>query len=202
VALVDDDPLVRAWVRAQLASSPRICVTGQAGSAAEALQFVAQTPVDVMLVDIAMREMTGIALTVDLLRRCPGVRIVIFSMHKKASYVSNAISAGAHGYVLKNPDPDEIIHAVTTVASGGTFYGAGVPRPERAAKQLQKRLTPREAEVLSLVAKGLKNGCIAERLGISVSTVMRHRLNFREKLGLDTPIDIRRYAEEQGLVAE
>ena len=201
LALVDDDPLVRDWLRTRFEQAPQLQVVGEAGSAGEALVLAAHTQLDVMLVDIAMRDMTGVFLTADLRKRHPAIRVLIFSMHDKATYVNSATNAGARGYVLKNPNAQEIIEAVLTIAQGGDYYGAGVPRPDARAAS-SARLTPRETEVMRLVAKGLKNELIAQRLGIRSSTVMRHRLNFRDKLGLDTVIEIRKYAEDHGLLSD
>lgn len=201
VALVDDDPLARLWLRDRLREVAHIELVGEASGVGEALMLAAKVPLDVMLVDIAMRDMTGITLTTHLTKRHPDVRVLIFSSHDKVTYVTSAAGAGACGYLLKSLDPKEVIRAVEAVARGNAYYGAGVPFPTQ-GRNLRRRPTAREAEVMRLIAKGLRNIQIAERLGIQVTTVMRHRMNLRDKLGLDGVIEIRRYAEDHGLLGE
>lgn len=185
-----------------LQKSSNVSVVGQAGSTGEALMLAANMAIDVMLVDIGLQTTTGIFLTASLRARHPTIRVVIVSTHDKAAYVANAVSAGAQGYVLKNPEPDEIIAAVTEVAKGGTYFGAGVRGSTQAHACRTRRLTPREREVMCLVAQGLTNEAIAQRLGISLGTVMRHRLNFRSKLSLGSAVEISRYAKDQGFLVE
>ncbi|MDM8348351.1 response regulator transcription factor [Pseudomonas sp. sp1636] len=199
VALVDDHELVRDGLRALLTAMPQLEVVGEASSGAEALTLVSRIRPDLLLVDIGMKDMTGLQLTEILCRDYPGIQVLILSMYDHAEYVTSSIRAGARGYVLKDAASREIVAAIDAIAAGATYYSADllektVSLPAVAADEL----TPREREVLQMLVQGLSNKAIARTLEISVRTVETHRLSIRRKLGIDTPAGLVKYALERG----
>ncbi|MNF41657.1 Transcriptional regulatory protein DegU [compost metagenome] len=198
VALVDDHELVRDGLRALLTAMPQLEVVGEASSGAEALILVGQVRPDLLLVDIGMKDMTGLQLTEILCRQYPGMQILILSMYDHAEYVTSSIRAGARGYVLKDAASREIVAAIDAIAAGGTYYSADLLEKTVTPPAADDELTPREREVLQMLAQGLSNKAIARVLEISVRTVETHRLSIRRKLGVDTPAGLVKYALERG----
>ena len=198
VALVDDHELVRDGLRGLLAAMPQLEVVGEASSGAEALILVGQVRPDLLLVDIGMKDMTGLQLTEILCRQYPGMQILILSMYDHAEYVTSSIRAGARGYVLKDAASREIVAAIDAIAAGGTYYSADLLEKTVSPPAADDELTPREREVLQMLAQGLSNKAIARLLEISVRTVETHRLSIRRKLGVDTPAGLVKYALERG----
>lgn len=192
IMIVDDHALVRAGLRSCLTTERGLEVVGEAGSGAEALAAVAAALPDLVLVDLSMKDMDGFQLTAALSERYPTVRILILSMHDKPSFMRKAREAGAHGYVSKSAPATVTLAAVALVAAGGTYF------PELSDRAPLDPLTGRERKVLLLVAQGMQNKEIAQKLSIAVKTVEAHRLNAREKLGLGTAAECRAYADEQG----
>ncbi len=200
LVIVDDHPLVRDGLRARLEAVPHFEVIGEAGSGAEALALAECTP-ELMLVDIGMKDMSGIRLTEELGRRHPTVRVLILSMYDNAEYVAGAIRAGARGYVLKDASSQEIIAAIEAVAAGGTYYSAPLARALVEPPPVDN-LTEREREVLIQLAQGLDNKTIARRLNISVRTIETHRLSLRRKLGIEGAVGLAKYAIKRGLISQ
>ncbi|MDO9622483.1 MAG: response regulator transcription factor [Pseudomonas sp.] len=198
VALVDDHELVRDGLRALLTAMPQLAVVGEASSGAEALTLVEQVRPDLLLVDIGMKDMTGLQLTEILCRQYPGIHILILSMYDHAEYVTSSIRAGARGYVLKDAASREIVAAIDAIAAGGTYYSADLLERTVSPPSADDELTPREREVLQMLAQGLSNKAIARMLDISVRTVETHRLSIRRTLGVDTPAGLVSYALERG----
>jgi DNA-binding NarL/FixJ family response regulator len=199
VALVDDHELVRDGLRALLAAMPQLEVVGEASSGAEALSLVSLVQPDLLLVDIGMKDMTGLQLTEALCRQYPGIQILILSMYDHAEYVTSSISAGARGYVLKDAGSREIVAAIDAIAAGGSYYSADLLQKMTASPPADDgELTPREHEVLRMLTQGLSNKAIARTLEISVRTVETHRLSIRRKLGVDTSAGLVKYALERG----
>jgi DNA-binding NarL/FixJ family response regulator len=198
VALVDDHELVRDGLRALLTAMPQLEVVGEASSGAEALILVARVHPDLLLVDIGMRDMTGLQLTEILCRQYPGMQILILSMYDHAEYVTSSIRAGARGYVLKDAASWEIVAAIDAIAAGGTYYSADLLEKTVSPPAADDELTPREREVLQMLVQGLSNKAIARMLEISVRTVETHRLSIRRKLDVDTPAGLAKYALERG----
>jgi DNA-binding NarL/FixJ family response regulator len=198
VALVDDHELVRDGLRALLTAMPQLEVVGEASSGAEALILVSKVRPDLLLVDIGMKDMTGLQLTEILCRQYPGMQILILSMYDHAEYVTSSIRAGARGYVLKDAASREIVAAIDAIAAGGTYYSADLLEKTVSPPAADDELTPREREVLQMLVQGLSNKAIARTLDISVRTVETHRLSIRRKLGVDTPAGLVKYALERG----
>jgi two-component system, NarL family, nitrate/nitrite response regulator NarL len=194
--LVDDHPLVRDGLRARLASVPGLAVVAEADSADAALEIAPRAAPDLVLMDIGLRGTNGIEATRRLRALLPALHVVVLSMHDNAEYVREALQAGAGGYVLKDSPAEDIVAAIHAVMAGGQYLSAGVvaaPPRERG----DDSLTPREREVLALIAEGLSSKDIGERLAMGVRTVETHRTNLRRKLDLASPAALVRYAVER-----
>jgi DNA-binding NarL/FixJ family response regulator len=197
--LVDDHPLVRDGLRARLEAVPNLEVVGEAGNADEALALAAKLEPDLVLMDVGMNGMNGIVLAGVFHERFPGIRVLMLSMHDNIEYVTQAVRAGASGYVLKDSPASEIVHAIGAVLEGRTFFSAGLGARMIQASAMQtpvERLTPRELDILDLLAEGLSSKQIAQRNGLSVRTVETHRLNLKRKLDIEGQAELIKFAVE------
>ncbi|WP_194791555.1 response regulator [Pseudomonas sp. UFMG81] len=201
IALVDDHALVRDGVKSLLNAMPQFQVVGQAESGAQTLELVAAIELDILLVDVGLQDINGLELTRRLRALYPGIKILMLSMYDNQEYVRTSINAGALGYVLKNAPSTELIAAIEAIAAGGSFYSPEITRKLVSNPREEAELTPREVQVLSMIAKGANNKEMARELGISVRTVETYRLSIRRKLNIDTPAALVKYAIEQGLVS-
>ena len=211
VLIVDDDDLMRAGLRAVLSSDDGIEVVGEAGDGAEAVKAAGQLAPDVVLMDVRMPGLDGIAATRELLALSPGVRVVILTTFEDDDYVFGGLRAGASGFLLKRTRPEELIEAVHTIASGESLLSPSVtrtvidrmarqPTPELGVGRRLDELTPREREVLELIARGLSNGEIAEALTVEETTVKTHVKRILRKLGLRVRVQAVIFGYESGLV--
>ena len=185
--LAEDQPLMRRGLRAVLESEADLTVVAEAGSGAEAVTLALEHRPDVILMDVQMPEMTGVAATQQLAAHALARRVLILTTFDREDYVLDALRAGAAGYLLKDVDADELIRVIRLIAAGEGFI-----QPSVAAKYLRllaarpaepgEPLTPRELEVLGLLAEGESNKRIAGRLGITESTVKNHVNNVLAKL--------------------
>jgi two-component system, NarL family, nitrate/nitrite response regulator NarL len=197
--LVDDHPLVRDGLRARLSTVAGFELVAEAGDADAAVAAARDAAPDLVLMDVGLRGANGIEATRRLIAARPGMRVIMLSMHDHAAVVREALAAGAAGYLLKDSPAEEIVAAIATVMAGGRHLSAelaaraadGAP-----AGSEPRRLTPREDEVLALIAEGLSSRDIGERLGMGVRTVETHRTNLRRKLDLPSPAALVRYAVE------
>lgn len=194
IMLVDDHPLVRDGLRARLEAVPHFRVVAEAGSGAEALRLLGGIRVDLVLMDITMRDGSGIEATAQLDRSHPDIAVLILSMHDKLEYVSQAMQAGARGYVLKDAPGKDIVLAIDTVMAGGIYYSAPVARQLARPAMPDNQLTSREQEVLRHIANGESNKQIARALDLSVRTVETHRLNIKRKLGIEGQAELIKFA--------
>lgn len=194
IALVDDHALVREGIRALLAAMPQIEVVGEAESTAEALELLERVQPDVLLVDIGLQDSTGLELTRSLAERHPEVQVLILSMYDNLEYVRSSIRAGARGYVLKNAPSREIVAAIAAIAAGGTFYSSEIARKLADHSPDSHNLTPREVQILQMLARGLDSKAMARELAISVRTVEAHRMSIRRKLNIDGTAALMKYA--------
>jgi two-component system nitrate/nitrite response regulator NarL len=200
LVLVDDHPLVRHGLRAILEATELVTVVGEASSGFDAMELAQSLQPELMLVDVGMRDMSGIQLTALLQERFPEIFVLMLSMYDNSEYVINAANAGARGYILKESPVAEIVAAIKAVAAGGLYYSASVTNALLHAKTSAPVLTEREHEVLLLLAHGCSNKAAAQTLSISVRTVESHRLSLRRKLGIDTPAGLLKCAIERGWV--
>jgi len=194
IMLVDDHPLVRDGLRARLEAVPHFRVAAEAGSGAEALAMAGAAEVDLVLMDITMRDGSGIEATAQLSRNHPDIAVLILSMHDKLEYVTQAMQAGARGYVLKDAPGRDIVLAIDTVMAGGIYYSAPVARELVRPGLADNQLTSREQEVLRHIANGESNKRIARELDLSVRTVETHRLNIKRKLGIEGQAELIKFA--------
>lgn len=197
--LVDDHPLVRDGLRARLDAVAGFTVVGEAGNADEALALAAAHEPDLVLMDVGMRGMNGIQLAALFHERHPGIRVLMLSMHDNVEYVTQAVRAGASGYVLKDSPGAEIIRAIGAVLEGKTYFSEGLSARLIHASAIRdpiERLTPRERDILDQLAEGLSSKQIAQRNNLSVRTVETHRLNLKRKLEIDGQAELIKFAVE------
>jgi DNA-binding NarL/FixJ family response regulator len=209
ILLADDHETVREGLRMILNAQPDMQVVATAGDGREAVEQAARITPDVVIMDISMPGLNGLAATTQLTQRCPEVKVLTLTRHADSSYLQQLLRAGAAGYVLKQSRPAELLHAIRAVATGGKYLDAAMTGPVLGtyAKPLQTPepttpLSPRETEVLRLIAWGNTNKEIAARLDLSVKTVEAHKANGMRKLGMRGRIDIVRYALLQGWLHE
>jgi DNA-binding NarL/FixJ family response regulator len=210
VLLVDDDDLMRAGLRSVLASDDAIEVVGEAGDGRAAVELARVSTADVVLMDVRMPGLDGVAATRELLAVQPEARVVILTTFEQDDYIFGALSAGASGFLLKRTRPEDLIAAVHTVAAGDALLSPSVtrtviertarrPPPDRSAEQRVAELTPREREVLGLIGRGLSNGEIASTLVIEESTVKTHVKRILMKLRLRDRVQAVIFSYESGL---
>ena len=209
ILLADDHAVVRRGLRMVLEAQPDLVVAAEANDGAEALELGLREQIDLAILDIAMPRMTGLTVARELHRRRPKLRVLMLSMHENERYLYEALKAGASGYVVKTVADRDLVEAVRAAMRGEKFLYPGAVTPliadylHRARQDLPVRddpLSPREQEVVKLVAEGLTNKQIAETLVISEKTVERHRANVLEKLGMRDRVELTRYAIRQGLI--
>lgn len=207
--IVDDHPVVRRGIRMSLAQKPKIQIVGEASDGREALIRAHELKPDVILMDIDMPQMNGLAVT-DLLRReMPEVKVLILSTYSNSDYVMRIIQCGARGFVLKEAAAEEVAQAVEAVQAGATHFSPEVARV--ALNQVVRggddksaplgRLTNREREVLLYIAEGFSNKEIACQLNIGVRTVETHRERIMRKLDIHSIAGLTRFAIAQGMVS-
>lgn len=208
VLIVDDHTVVRSGVRLLLEIEPDIVVVGEARDGHEAIALTETLQPDVVLMDIAMPEMDGMAATRQIKAASPQVNILGLTMHRVDEYFFEMLKAGASGYILKGADTSDLINAVRVVYQGGVFlYPTMAQRLVQDYLQRVREdadfgptLSPREREILQMLAEGYSSKEIAEKLVISPSTVHTHRSNLMSKLGLTTRHELIQFAREHGLV--
>jgi DNA-binding NarL/FixJ family response regulator len=209
ILLADDHAVVRNGLRMVLDAQPDIEVVAEVGDGAEAVERGLGEDVDLAILDIAMPRMTGLHAARELHRGRPELRILMLSMHENERYLYEALKAGAAGYVVKTVADRDLVEAVRAAMRGERFLYPGAMTPliaeflHTARQDLPVRedpLTPREQEVVKLVAEGHTNKQIAQTLVISEKTVERHRANILEKLGMRDRVELTRYAIRQGLI--
>ncbi len=210
VLLVDDDDLMRAGLKAVLSSDAGIEVVGEAANGRAAVTAVRTQRPDVVLMDVRMPDLDGIAATREVLAAAPQVKVVILTTFEQDDYIFGALHAGASGFLLKRTRPEELLAAIHTVAAGDSLLSPSVtrtvierlarqPTPELSSSDRLDALTPREREVLELVARGLTNAEIAAELVIEESTVKTHVKRILMKLRVRDRIQAVIFAYESGL---
>ena len=207
--LADDHTVVRQGLRMVLDSAPDLEVVSEASDGAEAVERALAEDVDLAVLDVSMPRMTGLQAAHELSRRRPEMRLLMLSMHDNEQYFFEALKAGASGYVLKTVANRDLIEACRATMRGEPFlYPAAVralvrdylDRASRGEETPEDPLTPRELEVVKLIAEGMTSDEIARELFISKKTVDRHRANVLEKLGMRNRVELTRYAIRRGLV--
>ena len=210
VLLVDDDELLRAGLRSVLSSDQRIEVVGEASSGRGAVSAVRAYRPDLVLMDVRMPDLDGISATREVLAVSPDVRVVILTTFEQDDYIFGALNAGASGFLLKRTRPEELLAAIHTVAGGESLLSPSVtriviehmgrqPPPDSTATDQLEELTPREREVLELLARGRSNSEIAAELVIEESTVKTHVKRILMKLNVRDRVQAVIFAYESGL---
>ncbi|MDX1688159.1 MAG: response regulator transcription factor [Candidatus Promineifilaceae bacterium] len=209
VLIADDHTIVRSGVRLLLDAEPDIDVVGEALDGAEAVELVESLQPDVVLMDITMPGMDGMEATRHIKAEWPEVNVLVLTMHRRDEYFFEILRAGASGYVLKGAETNELIHAVRIVGRGEVFLYPTMTQKlvqdylERVTGgEREDALTPREQQILRLLAEGYSNKEIAERLVISPSTVYTHRSSLMEKLDLTSRHELIKYARRHGLLRD
>lgn len=206
VLLADDHALVRAGFRALLQNLEGIHVVAEAHDGTEVLQLIQAHQPDIVLVDIAMPGLNGLEATAQIVRNFPAVRVIILSMYANAEYVRRALGAGALGYLVKDASAKEFELAIRAVAQGETYLATAAAKYQPIRKQRQsdaakshELLTPRQREILTLIAQGYTTLGIAQLLNISVKTAETHRSELMERLDLHDVASLVRFAIREGL---
>jgi two-component system, NarL family, response regulator NreC len=212
ILIVDDHGVLRAGLKALLSAEPDFEVVQDASNGTDALRLAADLNPDVVLLDMSMPGPNGIEVTRQLKKTLPEIRILILTVHEDEVMLQEAIQAGASGYILKRAVESELIDAIQAVWRGDLYVHPAMTRALLKAisptthsvpgsqEELVEALTPREAEVLRLIAQGYTNRQMADQLSISVRTVESHRANLMGKLGLRSRVDLVRYAKENKLI--
>lgn len=208
ILIADDHAVVRAGLRAVLLASPELELAGEASGGLEALELVEQTHPEVLVLDLSMPDLDGIAVTRQVKARNPETRILILTVHEDDALLREAIRAGASGYILKRAAEAELVSAIQVILRGDLYVDPSLlrtlldePAKVRPAQpDLVEPLTPREVDVLKFIVNGYTNRQIAEKLTISTRTVEGHRANLSEKLGLHSRVELVRYARDHGII--
>jgi len=212
ILIVDDHPLVREGLKVILGRSAKFEVAGEAGAAAEGFLMAEKLKPDLVLLDISLPDGSGIELTRRIKSALPEAGILIVSMHSKIDYITEAFKAGASGYMVKESAPEALLSALESIAKGEYYLDTPlshsvieklIKSPEKDRRMTDgafRSLTPREQEIMRLLANDLSVKEIADRLFISAKTVENHRTNIKDKLGLKSSIELDRYAVRLGFI--
>lgn len=205
IALVDDHQLFRQGLAAIIGTQPDMSVVAEAGDARDVYSTLEEAPPDIAVVDLSLRGSSGIAVTREILRRCPSTRVLVLTMHTTEDFAVQAFAAGAAGYALKDQDASQVLEAIRVVASGQRYLAPSLSshvlerqRPNGPLAQL----SPREREVFDLIVQSRTNRDIATYLCISIKTVETHRSSINRKLGAHSTADLVRIAARHGLIHE
>lgn len=208
VLVADDHPVVRKGLQTCFAKQGNLKVVGEAADGDEALRKARELSPDVVLMDISMPGMNGLAVTEVLRKEAPDMKVLILSVHSNKEYIFRVIQAGAHGYVSKEAPPEELIRAIESVYQGEPHFSEDIARAALSEfvntggkKEPFAQLTAREREVLVLIAEGKSNKEIADRLGIGVRTIETHRERIMRRLNIHSVAGLTKYAIANGLVS-
>ena len=209
ILIADDHAIVRAGLRALIQSeSAMMELVGEATGGYETIELVEKVQPNVLVLDLSMPDLDGIAVTKKIAPQFPSLKILMLTLHEDEALLRAALKAGASGYILKHAAETELISAIHTILRGDLYVDPSLVRKllsdESSAAVVQSQstetLTPRETEVLKLIVQGYTNRQIGEKLNISVRTAESHRANLSDKLGLHSRVELVRYAREHGLI--
>lgn len=206
--LADEHKLVRQGICSLLEMQPGVHVVGEANDGVEALNLIETLSPDIAILDVMMPNATGIETAKTVQKRGFNTKIIFLSMYTNPTYAVRALQSGALGYVLKDSDFNEILQAIETVMAGRHYLSDAIAEEvfemllklDKGKEISVKNLSPREREILQLVAEGNTNAATAEKLALSVRTVESHRLNLMKKLRLTSRADLVKFAINQGLI--
>jgi DNA-binding NarL/FixJ family response regulator len=205
--IADDHQIVREGLVALIEDEPDLQVVGQAATGRQAVRLARQHRPELALLDIAMPDMSGLEATRRIVTILPETKILVLTMHEEEAFFFEALHAGASGYLLKGVPSDELLNALRAVYEGGVYLSPQLAGnlvqdylQHNIPAQLDDTLTPREREILTLIAQGLSNRDIANRLTLSINTVKTHRLHIYQKLDLRDRAGLIDYALRRGLL--
>jgi two-component system nitrate/nitrite response regulator NarL len=208
VLVVDDHPVVRKGLQSCLARHESVKVVGEASDGDEAVRKARELNPDLILMDISMPRMNGLAVTELLRKESPRTKVLILSVHSNKEYIFRVIQAGAHGYVSKEAPPEELVRAIESVFEGEPFFSEDIARAalnqfvaSGGKKEPFAQLTSRERQVLVLIAEGQSNKEIANRLGIGVRTIETHRERIMRRLDIHSVAGLTKFAIANGMVS-
>ena len=209
--VADDHTIVREGIRALLASSPDLRIVGEAGDGREVIRLAGQLNPDLILLDLCMPGLNGTEVIRYIKRRHPAIRIAILTVHNSEDYIRAALDAGADAYILKQDSASELVTAIRSVQNGKTYLSPSICRQvvsgylggaeKSTSAPSWHTLTPRERQVIKLIAEGHSNKEIARYLSLSHKTVEKHRANMMQKLNLHNAPAVTAYAIANGLTA-
>jgi len=209
ILLADDHTILRDGIRALLEDETDMLVVGEAEDGRTAVKLACQLQPDVVLMDIAMPLLNGLEATRQIRHDCPQVKVLILSMHENEEYIRQVLASGAMGYILKDAAAHELLDAIHAVQRGEAVLSPAITRlvienylrwGDLQAEDSSAGLSPREREVLQLIAEGYSNKQIAEILSISIKTVQAHRTNLMSKLDLHDRADLIKYAIQRKII--
>ena len=211
IVLADDHIILRDGIKHIIHEKPDLEVVGEATDGLELLLLLNRQKADMVLLDISMPGLRGLEAAREIKSCYPEMKIIILTMHKKRSYIQNALASGVHGYLLKEATGDELFEAITCVRDGGNYISKSLSGKltsemikfyQDGRKHHKDILTTREKEVLKLVAEGRESKEIASMLFISIYTVNNHRANIIRKLKIKKTVDLIKYAIQEGYISE
>lgn len=212
IILIEDHPLFREGIKTILSRNSRYEVVGEAGTGREGIRLVIEIKPELVLLDLSLPDRRGLSLINDIIRSSPKTGILIVSMHSNIDHIVKSFQSGAMGYIVKESAADTLLAALETVIQGDYYMDTSVSQKvvQKIARIAPKKsipepcgyevLTPREQEVLALLAEGLNSRTVSEKLYISQKTVENHRANIMRKLGLHNSVELVRYAAKIGLI--
>lgn len=210
IVIADDHAIFRDGIKELINSRPGIGVTGEAADGMALLKVLSRQTPDLVILDITMPGLSGIEIAREIRRRWPRLAILFLSMHKKKEYLKRALATGARGYMIKENTAEELLAAIAAIRRGGTYVSPTLINAFSTdiidifrdnSSRTKDPLTPRERQVLKLIAEGYTNAQIGELLFISERTVHRHRANIRSKLQLKRTADLIKYALKHNLIS-
>lgn len=209
VIIVDDHKMIRDGIKLMLKNNPEIKVVNEFDNGLDVIKYIDKNPtsVDVVLMDISMPKLDGIAATRDIKSNHAGINVLAITMHIEKSYIMDMMKAGASGYVLKESGASDLVEAIKTIAVGKQFFSSDVSSvivksiiEEEPKKHVRDIISDREKEVILLVAQGLSNNKIGEKMCLSPRTVESHRRNILQKLDVKNTAELIAYANKQNWI--
>ena len=208
IVLADDHALIRHGVKKMIEENPTLKVVGEADDGLELIELLKTTPADLAILDISMPNLRGIEAIREVRKICPQIKVLMLTMHKGEQYLCSSFASGADGYLLKEDSDTELLPAIARIRQGEVYISPNLAGefPEDVIASCTSRsdgsgeiLTPRERQILQLVAEGVTSRDIAEKLDISKRTVEHHRANMMKKLNIKRVADLIKYAIGRGL---
>lgn len=211
IVLVDDHKVVTTGIRSLLARRIDLCVVGEVYDGSEVRAICEDVEPDLVIMDISMPHVSGVEAAQELARHCPKVKILIYTMHSDPRFMLELFRSGISGLVLKEDDPEDLLHAIDTVLAGGTAFGRN--DPQRMVSQLlqstadaseterMQGLSPRELEIFKALADGFSIKLIAQNLNISPKTVETHKYNILDKLHIENMTELTKFAIRHGIIS-